>query len=84
MEIGDRKLRIDRYRMEPYFPRPEDQRDGASVYYMLSLPMPLDKEQMTLILSMISEMKRPRDFYMRGIMLESLPRLEEVYSDGGH
>ena len=77
MEIGDRRLRIDRYRMEPYSPRPEDQRDGATVYYMLSLPMPLDKDQMTLILTMISEMKRPRDFYMCGIILDSLPRLEE-------
>ena len=82
MEIGDRRLRIDRYRMEPYFPRPEDQKDGASVYYMLSLPMPLEKDQMTLILSMISEMKRPRDYYMRGIILDSAPRMEEVRRDG--
>lgn len=72
----ERKLRIERYRIEPYFPRIVERENEPSVHYMLSVPRPLDREQMELILSVISQMRRPSGYYTDGIMLDVLRRKE--------
>lgn len=72
----ERKLRIERYRIEPYFPRIVEQENEPSVHYMLSVPRPLDREQMELILSVISQMRSPNGYYTDGVMLDVLRRTE--------
>ena len=74
--MNDKRIKIYRYRLEPYYPRME-LKGEPSVHYMLSLPKPLDKEQMTLILTMISEMRSPRDYYTNGVMLDAHHWMED-------
>lgn len=72
----ERRLNTDRYRLELYYPRIDERLNEPSVHYLLSVPMPLDREQMELIIRVVSQFRRPNDYCMDGVMLETRPRFE--------
>lgn len=69
-------MKTDRYRLEPYYPRLPERFNEPSVHYLLSTPMPLDREQMELILRVVSQFRHPEEWGMDGVMLETRPRFE--------
>lgn len=76
MTDGERRMKTDRYRLEPYYPRIGERLNEPSAHYLLSTPMPLDREQMELILYVASQLRRPNDYCMDGVMLETRPHFE--------
>lgn len=76
MTDGERRMKIDRYRLEPYYPRIPERLNGPAVHYLLSTPMPLDREQMELILRVVSQFRDPEGWCTDGVMLDTRPRFD--------
>lgn len=77
MNKEERRLKTDRYIIEPsYYPRLDSQDGSGFVQYILSVPMPLDREQMELILHVVSQLRKSNDYCFDKMILETRPRFE--------
>ena len=74
---NERRMKIDRYKLEPSYCPPIDEQDkGEFVRYILSVPEPLDQEQMELILRVVSQLRKPNGYCFDKMTLETRPRFE--------
>lgn len=55
------QMALEKYSLEPYYGQ-QVTNGNNTINYILRIPQPLDYEQMKIILMVIKEMRRPRDY----------------------
>ncbi len=77
--MEDNRINILKYKMEYYYGQPIEPRDKGTKY-LLTIPFPLDEEQIKVILMIIKEMWHTYTPALSSYELAALdPRTEEDY-----
>ena len=73
----ERRMKVDRYTLETsYYPAPDADVREHAVQYILTVPEPLDREQMELILRVVSQLRKSNDYCFDKMILETRPHFE--------